>query len=170
MWDLSSLTRDWTKSPTLQGRFFFFFFFNIYLFGCWVFIVAFKLSAVACGIQFPDQGLNLSPQHWEFRVLATGPPESPIDFFLCVFLEFYWAYSNHGLQYEPLNPHIVPLPHSLPSFCHSNYPMSDPLPVSFMSLMLLYLYLFHSGVSVWPIFQFINPSISSVKSASEPIH
>ena len=24
--------------------------------------------------QFPDQGLNLDPLHWEYRVLATGPP------------------------------------------------------------------------------------------------
>ena len=26
------------------------------------------------GIQFPDQGLNPGPRHWECRVLATGPP------------------------------------------------------------------------------------------------
>ena len=29
---------------------------------------------VACGIWFPDQGLNLGPLHWECRVLATGSP------------------------------------------------------------------------------------------------
>ena len=29
---------------------------------------------VACGIEFPDQGLNLGPLHWELRVLTTGPP------------------------------------------------------------------------------------------------
>ena len=28
----------------------------------------------ACGIQFPDQGLNLGPLRWERRVSATGPP------------------------------------------------------------------------------------------------
>ena len=28
-----------------------------------------------CQIQFPDQGLNLGPLHWEHRVLATGPLE-----------------------------------------------------------------------------------------------
>ena len=27
----------------------------------------------ACGIEFPDQGWNLSPKHYEHRVLATGP-------------------------------------------------------------------------------------------------
>ena len=26
-----------------------------------------------CGIEFPDQGVNLDPLHWECRVLATGP-------------------------------------------------------------------------------------------------
>ena len=31
--------------------------------------------AVACGIQFPDQGLNPGPLHWELGVLVTGPPE-----------------------------------------------------------------------------------------------
>ena len=29
---------------------------------------------VACGLGFPDQGLNLGPLHRELRVLATGPP------------------------------------------------------------------------------------------------
>ena len=31
-------------------------------------------SVVTCGIQFPDQVWNLSPLHWEGRVIATGPP------------------------------------------------------------------------------------------------
>jgi len=30
-------------------------------------------SVSACGIQFPEW-LNLGPQHWELKVLATGPP------------------------------------------------------------------------------------------------
>ena len=29
---------------------------------------------MACGIQFPDQGLNSSHLPWEHSVLATGPP------------------------------------------------------------------------------------------------
>ena len=33
-----------------------------------------KLLVEACGIKFPDQGLNPSPLHWELSVLATGPP------------------------------------------------------------------------------------------------
>ena len=28
----------------------------------------------ACEIQFPDQGSNPDPLHWEHRILATGPP------------------------------------------------------------------------------------------------
>ena len=33
-----------------------------------------RLSAVARGVQFPDQGSNLSPLHWEHGVLTTGLP------------------------------------------------------------------------------------------------
>ena len=29
---------------------------------------------VACGIQFPDQGSNPGPLHWEHGILPTGPP------------------------------------------------------------------------------------------------
>ena len=43
-------------------------FFFIYFF-IWLPQVLFA----ACGIQFPDQGLNLGPLYWEHRVLATGP-------------------------------------------------------------------------------------------------
>ena len=32
-----------------------------------------ELFIVACRIQFPDEGFNLGPLHWECRVLATGP-------------------------------------------------------------------------------------------------
>ena len=35
--------------------------------------------AVARGIQFPDQGLNPGPLHWERRVLATEPPEMSLS-------------------------------------------------------------------------------------------
>ena len=52
------------------------FVFKVIYFGCtgsWVFLVAHRLR-VSCGIQFPDQGLNLSPLHREHGVLSTGPP------------------------------------------------------------------------------------------------
>ena len=49
---------------------------NIYLFMWlyWVFVAACKLSAVACGIWFLEQGSDLGPLHWECGVSDTGPP------------------------------------------------------------------------------------------------
>ena len=42
---------------------------------CWdLLVVTHELLAMACGIYFPHQGLNLSPMHWEHVVLATGTP------------------------------------------------------------------------------------------------
>ena len=38
-----------------------------------VLIVAFEHLVATCRIYVPDQGLNLSPLHWEHGVLATGP-------------------------------------------------------------------------------------------------
>ena len=32
------------------------------------------LLVVACGVYFPDQGLNPGRLHWELRVPTTGPP------------------------------------------------------------------------------------------------
>ena len=37
-------------------------------------VVALKFLVEPYGIQFPDQGLNLGPLHWENRILATGAP------------------------------------------------------------------------------------------------
>ena len=33
-------------------------------------------TGLSCGMsdRFPDQGLNPGSHHWEYRVLATGPP------------------------------------------------------------------------------------------------
>ena len=39
-----------------------------------VFAAARRLFVVVCGIQFPDQGWNLGPLHWECHVLAAGLP------------------------------------------------------------------------------------------------
>ena len=33
--------------------------------------------SAASGIQFPDQGLNSGPLHWQSGILATGSPEMP---------------------------------------------------------------------------------------------
>ena len=64
--------------PPFQS--FFIFFFNIYLF--YLFIWLFLALAAACGIKFPDQGLNPGPLHWEHRVLAAGPPGMSLNPFL----------------------------------------------------------------------------------------
>ena len=49
-------------------------------FGMWGICFDFLVSALAatCGIQFPEQELNLGPLPWECRVLATGPPEKSL--------------------------------------------------------------------------------------------
>ena len=39
----------------------------LFIWLCWVLVVA-------CGVEVTDQGWNPSPLHWEYRVLATGPP------------------------------------------------------------------------------------------------
>ena len=57
-----------------------------------VLVVTCEFLVVACGIQFPDLGLNLGPLHWEPRVLATGPPgKSPFP--ICMpFISFLGDY------------------------------------------------------------------------------
>ena len=61
-----------------------FVFFNIYLFVwlCQLLVLAHEPLVAACGIYFPDKGLNPGPWHWELVVLATGPPgKSPYKAF-----------------------------------------------------------------------------------------
>ena len=55
-----------------------FFFLRIFYLFIWLYWVL----VAACGILFPDQGLNLGLLNWECTVLATGSPEqSPIPAF-----------------------------------------------------------------------------------------
>ena len=42
-------------------------------------VAACKLLVAACGIEFPDQGSNPGPLHWEHGVLATGPPGKSLN-------------------------------------------------------------------------------------------
>ena len=78
-----------TISPFL---FIIFNFFNkIFLFwlyvlvaACKIFSCVWKLLVEACGIQFPDQGSNLSSLHWKLRALATRPPGKSQPFALYV--------------------------------------------------------------------------------------
>ena len=39
-----------------------------------MYLAACQILVAVCGIQFPDQGLNLGPLHWMHGVLATGSP------------------------------------------------------------------------------------------------
>ena len=57
-------------------------FFYVYLFIWlqWVIVVAYELLAEACGIQFPDQALNLGPLHREHGVLATELPGKSLSY------------------------------------------------------------------------------------------
>ena len=51
----------------------------------YLFIWLQQVSVAACMIQFPDQGWNLGPLHWEHKVLAIGPPgKSPQIFLSCL--------------------------------------------------------------------------------------
>ena len=55
-------------------------------------------SVVACGIEFPDQGLNLGPLHGEHGVLATGPPEKLL----------MWSFLNNLFEIASTAPCPVP--------------------------------------------------------------
>ena len=48
-----------------------------------LFLQLLQVLVVAYRIQFPDQGLNLGPLHWEPGVLATGPPGKSQLWFYC---------------------------------------------------------------------------------------
>ena len=51
------------------------YFLKLFIWLCWVLVVA-------RGIQFPVQGSNLGPLHWEHRILVTGPTgKSPFAYF-----------------------------------------------------------------------------------------
>ena len=62
---------------------FFVFGFKLFIWLCWILVMACDLLVVACEIQFPDQGLNLGPLHQECRVPATGPPAKSLCIFCC---------------------------------------------------------------------------------------
>ena len=41
-----------------------------------------ELFVAACGIQFPSQGANPGPLHWELEILAAGPPRESLNYTL----------------------------------------------------------------------------------------
>ena len=50
-----------------------------------VLVAVCELLVAAYGILFPDQGLTPGPLHWEFRVLATGPPGKSLNSLFFIF-------------------------------------------------------------------------------------
>ena len=92
------------------------FLFNIYLFIwlCWVLVAARRifylpchiqgLSVTARGIQFPDQGLNPGPLHWELRLSHWALGKSPV----CKSLPCF-VYRQHCSQLLAFAPHRTPI-------------------------------------------------------------
>ena len=77
--------------------------FNIYVFiwlhqvlvtACRIFSWGIQLLSAECGIQFPDQGSNPGPLHWEHKVLATGPPRE------------FWALLQFNSYFSFIHPFI----------------------------------------------------------------
>ena len=61
---------------------------------------------MACGIQFPDQGSNLGPLHWEHGVLATGPlRKSLVHLLTHMFCLGYFCVLRPGLS-QLLGPDV----------------------------------------------------------------
>ena len=52
---------------------------------------AYEVLVEACGIQFPDQGSNPGPLHWERGVSAFRPPWESLSFF-----SFVWTVQHVG--------------------------------------------------------------------------
>ena len=47
---------------------------EVCFFDCWVFVWLGGVLVAACGLQFPNQGSNPSPLHWQCGILNNGPP------------------------------------------------------------------------------------------------
>ena len=61
----------------------------------------------ACGIQFPDQGSNPAPLHWERRVLTTGPPGKSrliVSFMRFLTVKYYLTRPTQAFQRRNLCP------------------------------------------------------------------
>ena len=65
---------------------------------CWVIVAV-------CGIQFPNQELNLGPRHWECGVTATGLPEKSPR--LCEPLNSFGACSFFFQPFKNVKPFLA---------------------------------------------------------------
>ena len=92
--------------------------------------MAWKLPVAACGIWFPDQGLNLGPLHWEHGVLSHWTTRVEISSLTRWYLETCFFYSLHiwGFSYNlsvvdfQLNSSVV-WEQTLYDFCSCRFQM-----------------------------------------------
>ena len=100
-----------------------------------VLVVACEHLAVACGISFPDQGLNPGFLYWECGVLATGPLGKSLYHFLdclpalnlTVKCSLWW--SCQSLKAPGLHPVLSLLNNlyrSIPASCTYQWPCGAP--------------------------------------------
>ena len=72
--DYHSIKISLTVYPAFSRSYYFYLSFFFFF---WLFLAL----AAACGIKFPDQGLNPGPLHWEHRVLPSGSPGKVLEIF-----------------------------------------------------------------------------------------
>lgn len=84
-----------------------------------VLVAAYELLVAVCGIEFPDQGSNLGPLHWEHRVLATGQSGKSLDEVLTKLYIMPLTYSQNLDKLTGINILILIIPPflSLPEYC-----------------------------------------------------
>ena len=77
--------------------------FCLFVFKKCVFIWLHQVVVAACGIEFPDEGWNLNPLHWECRVLATVPPGKSLYFLFNVAHSQATSFPLGGIVFWTLN-------------------------------------------------------------------
>ena len=83
IWQRSDKTELWAQAIwvavlLLRAHYMLRFFFILKKLFTWLLAIL----AMACGIEFPDQGWNLGPLHWECKAFATGPPGMSLSIFI----------------------------------------------------------------------------------------
>ena len=117
----------------------------------------------ACGIQFPDQGSNWGPLHWECGVLPTGPPgKSPSSDLLMFNYIFFFSKISYISR---LLPHLFGLaPQSHPDSPSPGLQSSVRSPNK-IQLLTFTLCVFFS-VSTHQVPVVIPPNIMMIKNVS----
>ena len=76
---------------------------RVLVIACGIFNLCFSMQALldaACGIQFPDQGSNPGPRHWQHGVLATGPPGKSLTLHFESILQAKPPLAQRSLQFQ----------------------------------------------------------------------